>query len=99
IKICSTAQADKLVSEHLYFRIVGNHGLLASNRHHIFHGFTPLSSRHRRTEATAPLPQLGEGCGRCMTLIWPNKTIATREPSRSVISAPNSMNSATVQPI
>ena len=46
--------------------------------------------------ATAPLSVMGRGCGRWNTRRSPNSRTPTRDPSRSLISAPNSMNSASI---
>jgi hypothetical protein len=85
--------------KHPYVRIILNHSdiilPLHSCQHSQFPGAMPHSCKNSRKLVTAPLSRLGEGCGLWSTKSLLRKEMATREPSRSLISAPNARNRTT----
>jgi hypothetical protein len=94
IKISPPVQAKKLTPKQTDLRVIFNDRFIPINFHNTDHGFTPCCSNHLRTLSTQPLSVSGEGCGRWNTRRSPKSRTPTREPSCSVISAPNSRNSA-----
>ncbi len=92
IKVGTSVQPHEFSSEHGDFRIIGDHSLHTVDFNYVSHGIAPLASSHFRMLSTAPLSVSAEGCGLWKTRRSPNKRTPTREPSRSLISAPNSRN-------
>ncbi len=100
VEISSAVQTDELTAKHLNLAVVADKcfisGFASVKSHDIVHCLTPLSSSHFRTLATAPLSVVGLGCGRWNTRHSPNNLTPMREPSRSDISAPSSINKLSI---
>ena len=92
IEIGAAVEADKLAAKHVDIRIILDHGAVTVDLNHVHHGSTPLSFNHLRMLATAPLSVAGDEWGRWYTRRSPKRRTPTREPSRSLSSAPSSMN-------
>jgi len=92
IKVGTPVQPHEFSPEHGDFRVIRDHGLHPVDFDYVSHGITPLASSHFRMLSTALLSVSGEGCGLWKTRRSPKKRTPTREPSRSLISAPNSRN-------
>jgi|GEM_PF-2671503 len=96
VKIRTPGKTQELPAKHGNIRVESNNSFMSINLHYVFHGVTPCCSSHLRTATTAPLSVSGRGWGRWYTRTCPNKNTSTREPSRSLISAPNSRNNDTI---
>src|SRR5690606_40207783 len=96
IEVGSAIEPHKFTPEHFDLRVVFDHRRVAVDDHCVLHGFTPCVFSHSRMDATAPLSVVGAGCGRWNTRRSPNSLTPTREPSRSLISAPSSISNASM---
>ena len=96
IKVCASGKTQEFPTEHANVGIESNNSFMLVDLHYILHRFTPFCSNHLRILATAPLSVSGLGWGLWYTRTCPNKKTSTREPSRSLISAPSSRNSETI---